>query len=228
MVPGVGDVSGDQRSGADLPTADLAMKERVARALRDLTDMLDHEEAALVDPNPEALAAVAMLDDIPSFYELLIDTRGDLPPFAVAALLWCLERPAYRDVALLQWASDSTTGTRALHAQLDHAHRGRTVPDEIGDIFLGKGPSPDSDRLRLALDIVRVAASRAPRASRVAPLTAAAWLSWALGRSTHAGHYLDEAREIDPDYGLAALLRTMIDSAMLPEWTFRRAGGSAT
>jgi hypothetical protein len=229
-VPGIGDVSGDQSTGADLPHADLAEKERVARALRDLSGLLDHgtRDHRNTRENPEALAAAAMLDDLPEFFELLIETRGDVPPFATAALLWCLERPAYRDVALLQWAADRSAGNRALHAQLDYAHRGHTVPDELGDIFLGKGPSPDTDRLRFALDVVRGAASRAPRASRPAPLTAAAWLSWALGRSTHAGHYLDAVREIDPEYGLASLLRTMIDSAILPEWTFRRSGGSTT
>lgn len=228
-VPGVGDVSGDQSTGADLPPADLAQRERVGRALRDLRVLTDGPGA--MNPEqaaPEALAAVAMIDDIPAFFELLIDARGDVPPFAVAALLWCLERPAYRDVALLQWASDHDTGVRALGAQLDFAQRGRTIPDELGDVFLGRGAAPDADRLQFALGAVRTAAAQAPRAARVAPLTAAAWLSWALGRSTHAGRYLDAAREIDPDYGLAALLASMIDSAVLPEWTFRRGAGSVT
>ncbi|WP_218683236.1 DUF4192 family protein, partial [Microbacterium sp. BF1] len=53
------------------------------------------------------------------------------------------------------------------------------------------------------------------------PLTVAAWLSWALGRASHAGRYLDMVREIDPRYPLAALLETMIGGAMLPEWAFR-------
>ncbi|UPL14699.1 DUF4192 family protein [Microbacterium galbinum] len=228
-VPGIGDVSGDQNSGAVLPVADLAQKERVGRALRDLSGLLGRPVSSLSDDeNPEALAALAILDDIPAFYEQLLDSRGVLPPFAVAALLWCLERPVYRDVALLQWASDHASGRRSLGAQLDFAQHGRSIPDELGDIFLGRGPTPDPDRLSFALDVVRTAASRAPRAARPAPLTAAAWLSWALGRSTHAAHYLDVVREIDPDYGLAALVGSMINAAVLPEWTFRRTAGRTT
>ncbi len=92
----------------------------------------------------------------------------------------------------------------------------------LGAVFFGRGPRPDPDRLRLALAMVRNAAARAPRASRPGPLTAAAWLSWALGRSTHAAHYLDLVREIDPEYGLAALLSTIVGAGVLPEWTFVR------
>lgn len=229
-VPGVGDVSGDQDSGSELPTADLADKERVGRALRRLTAALDPEAPndTEASSDPQTLAAVAMLDDMPAFFELLIDARGKLPPFACAALLWCLQRPAYRDVALLQWASDHPTGEEALDAQLAFAGSGKSIPASIGEVFLGQGPAPDADRLRLALELVRTAAAQAPRAARVAPLTAAGWLSWALGRSTHAASYLEAAREIDPEYGLAALLTTMIDAAVLPEWTFRRAAADAT
>lgn len=224
-VPGVGDVSGDQGSGAELPPADLADKERVGRALLRLTAALDPEapDDADASADPQSIAAAAMLADMPAFFELLVDARGKLPPFACAALLWCLQRPAYRDVALLQWASNHPTGERALDAQLAFAASGRSVPDSLGEIFLGHGPAPDADRLQLALEVVRTAAAQAPRPARVAPLTAAAWLSWALGRSTHAASYLEAAREIDPEYGLAALLTTMIDAAVLPEWTFRRA-----
>ncbi|WP_314645541.1 DUF4192 domain-containing protein [uncultured Microbacterium sp.] len=229
-VPGVGDVSGDQDSGSELPTADLADKERVGRALLRLTAALDPEapDDTEASNDPQTLAAVAMLDDMHAFFELLIDARGKLPPFACAALLWCLQRPAYRDVALLQWASDHPTGAEALDAQLAFAGRGKSIPASIGEVFLGQGPAPDADRLRLALEVVRTAAAQAPRAARVAPLTAAGWLSWALGRSTHAASYLEAAREIDPEYGLAALLTTMIDAAVLPEWTFRRAAADAT
>lgn len=229
-VPGVGDVSGDQGSGAELPTADLADKELVGRALLRLTAALDPEapEDAEGPADPQTLAAVAMLDDMPAFFELLIDARGKLPPFACAALLWCLQRPAYRDVALLQWASDHPTGEEALDAQLAFAGSGRAIPAYIGEVFLGQGPVPDADRLQLALEVVRTAAAQAPRTARVAPLTAAGWLSWALGRSTHAASYLEAARAIDPGYGLAALLTTMIDAAVLPEWTFRRAAADAT
>lgn len=222
-VPGVADVSGDQESGAALPPVDLAERERVGRALRDLTDVLMHGGGTPIGRvNPQALAASELLDDLPLFFESLLECPENPPPFATAALLWCLDRPRYRDVAALQWATNLATGMRTLDAQLAYATSGAIVPDDLGDVFLGRGPRPDTDRLAIALTVVRNAAARAPRASRPAPLTVAAWLCWALGRSTHASHHLRLVAEIDPDYSLAALLRTMVNSALLPEWSFRR------
>lgn len=223
-MPGISDVSGDQGSGTTLPVVDLAEKERVGRALRELSDVLAQQNlpgTGSERENPQALAASLLLDDLPLFFEDLLDAPENQPPFVTAALLWCLERPRFRDVALVQWASDRSAGLRTLDAQLSHA-AGAAMPSDLGEVFLGRGPHPDPDRLRVALTVVRNAAARAPRASRPAPLTAAAWLSWALGRSTHAAHYLRRATEIDSTYSLALLLRTMIDAAILPEWTFRR------
>lgn len=229
-VPGVGDVSGDQLSGAALPEAGFADKERVGRALRDITVLLDRggAPAPAGAENPQAIAALVLLEDIPAFFEAVLASPDDLPPFATAALVWCLDRPIFRDVALTQWATDVRGGERTLEAQLSFAGKGSTVPDDLGDVFLGRGPTPDPERLGIALSLVRTTAALAPRATRPALLTAAAWLSWALGRSSHAAQYLDLVREIDPDYGLAALLATMIDAAMLPEWAFRRGATPAT
>jgi len=224
-IPGLADVSGDQDSGAALPVVDLAEKERVGRALAQLSDLLAHESQGFADDertNPQAIAAAVVLEDLPLFFEELLDSPQNLPPFATAALLWCMERPRYRDVALLQWATDLPTGERALTAQLAYSEGAQTVPDDLGRVFLGHGPRPDADRLKIALTVARDAAARAPRASRPAPLTAAAWLSWALGRSSHAAHYLRLVSEIDPSYSLACLISSMIDAAMLPEWSFRR------
>ena len=235
VVPGLGDVAGDQLTGLALPRVDLACTERVGRALRDIAEVIDHDAGGGVTgrENPQAIAALVSLDDIPAFFEALLEHPDTNPTYAIAALLWCLERPVFRDVAIAQWATDLHGGVRTLHAQLAFAHHGRALTDDLGAVFLGIGPVPDRDRLRLALTVVRHAAAAAPRSARPGPLTAAAWLSWALGRSSHAAHYLDLVREIDPEYGLAALLQTMVDAAVLPEWAFRRgnaqlADGAAT
>jgi hypothetical protein len=227
-LPEIGDVSGDQLAGVALPAADLAEKERVARVLREVSRLLAHTEGQRLTGREDSsvIAALAMLENLPAFFESLLREADDQSTAATAALLWCLDRPLFRDVAIAQWASDLAGGMRALGAQLAFSTSGRLVPDEVGEVFLGRGSAPDLERLRTALSVVRLAAARAPRASRPAPLTVAAWLSWALGRSSHAGHYLDRVREIDPEYGLACLLATMISAAMLPEWAFQR--GRAT
>lgn len=224
-VPGITDVSGDQAAGVELPTADLAETERVGRALRELSDVVAHPMSSgdeVRRENPQALAAAMLLEDLPLLFENLLDSPENPPPFAAAALLWCLDRPRFRDVALVQWATDISVGLRALDAQLAFADEGVPVPADIGEVFVGRGARPDPDRLRLALTLVRNVAARAPRTSRPAPLTAAAWLSWALGRSTHTAHYLTQALTIDPAYSMASLLQSMIDAALLPEWVFRR------
>jgi len=225
QLPGLGDVSGDQLAGCALPPADLAERERVGRALRDLGEALCRERrgaAADAGSNPQALAATVLLDDIPAFAEDLLDHPDDLPPFACAALLWCLNRPALRDAILVQWATDAAFGMRALSAQLAFSGEGEAIPDAVGQVFLGRGARPDPDRLGCALQIVRLAAARAPRDARPGALTAAAWLSWALGRSSHAGAYVEQALQIDPEHRMAALIGTMLSAALLPEWALQR------
>ncbi|WP_298040466.1 DUF4192 family protein [uncultured Microbacterium sp.] len=225
-VAGVGDVSGDQHAGTELPRIDLAEKERVALVLRDLTDAVTHDWRHDERRNPQAIAASILLDDLTLLFEEALDAPENMPPFVTAALLWCFERPRFRDVAMLQWATDLATGARSLAAQLAYADNGTPIPDEIGLVLMGIGRAPDPDRLRIALTVVRNLAARAPSASRPAALTIAAWLSWALGRSTHAAHYLQAVAEIDPDYSMAALIGSMIDAAVLPEWTFRQGAAS--
>ncbi len=223
-IPGIGDVAGDQFAGTTLPTADLAEKERVGRALDDLEELLDRDGLLRLsgDENPQAIAALGVLDDAPAFFEAVLETPESLPPFAAAALLWCLNRPLLRDAALTQWATDLRGGRRALGAQFAAADDGIPIPDDVGRVFLGRGAAPDADRLRLALAVVRIAVSAAPRSVRPGAFASAAWLSWALGRASHAAHYLRLAQEIDRDHRLAGLLAEMIDAVGLPEWAFRR------
>ncbi|MDT0156171.1 DUF4192 family protein [Microbacterium sp. ARD32] len=226
-IPGVGDLSGDQRTGAQLPPSDLVEREQVGRALAELDDVLErHREgraAVGASENPLALAtAEVLLDGLPSFVEGMLDDPSDIGPYSCAALLWCLERPVLRDAILVQWATDLSFGHRALEAQLEFSHQHTEVPPAIGEVFLGRGAQPDPDRLGCALEVVRLAASRAPRRAKPAALTAAAWLAWALGRSSHAGCYVDEALELDPQHSMASLISTMLSAALLPEWVLRR------
>lgn len=236
-LPGAPDISGDQAAGVQLPEASLAEKERVGRALRDLTELLEHtgpekkstdkngsgkdESAPAPRVSPQALDAALLLDDLPLFYESVLEHPDDLPPFVSAALLWCLDRPMLRDAAVLQWATDLHTGSTALDAQLAFVHQETSVPPELGDVFIGRGVAPEPARLRTALDAMRTLAASAPRAARPGPLTVAAWLAWALGRSTHAAYYLDAVAEIDPEHRMAGLLQALLDRAVLPEWSFQ-------
>ncbi|REJ07471.1 DUF4192 family protein [Microbacterium bovistercoris] len=230
-LPGV-DVSADQRTGTELPPADLAARQRVGMALRDLDAVLERLRCGGAqlgsEENPQAIGAAVMLDDIPAFAEMLLEGDDDPPPFACAALLWCLHRPALRDAVLVQWASDHATGMRAFDAQLGHARRGDPTPADVGDIFLGRAGDPDPARLRRALEVARYAVACAPRDLRPDVLASAGWLSWALGRSTHADAYLRMSQQIDPEHGLTGLLLRVLESALLPTWLMERGERLAT
>lgn len=223
----------DQGSGASLPEADLAEKERVARALVAIDDAAavflaappDFETQArpsLSTLDPRALAAMIALDDLPELFEDVLSWDPDaLDAFSAAVLLWCLRRPALRDIALQQWAGDIHTGEVALGAQL-RWQEGEEYPVELGERFCGEGPRPHPARLHRARDVVRRVAAAGPRSDRPGPLACAAWLSWALGGSTHAGWYAERALEIDAEHGLAQIVLSMCTASHLPEWAFAR------
>lgn len=228
-VPGFAGPAPDQFSGTELPSPGLFAAESVGRALIALERVLGPsgpgrkppEEEGRLDPRAHETAL--LLDDLPSFLEEVLDAPESLSPFATAALVWILNRPALRDVALVQWASSIDRGDRALAAQLGHSTLGAAVPDDLGGLLIGHGPRPDRDRLGVALTLVRRTIALAPKPARGGPFAAAAWLSWAVGRSTHAARYLDQAQQADPGLTFAQLLRAVVDAGMLPDWSFRAA-----
>ncbi|MFE1665798.1 DUF4192 family protein [Microbacterium sp. P02] len=227
---------GDQRAGALLPAADPAERERVARALISLDDGVrlicgpDRGRPSEPAPppsarvDPRALATVCALDDLPSLFEDALDAgAGERDPYLVAAMIWCLSRPSLRDIALVQWCGDLSAGDDALQAQL-RWEEGEEYPTYLAMHMWGEGGRPDPARLESALDVARRAAATAPRDVRPGPLSACAWLSWALGRSTHAEHYAEEARSIEPEHGLAEIVCSFVQAGHLPDWAFRAPG----
>lgn len=243
---------GDQSAGADLPSTDLAERERVGRALVSLdaavrvvcgpdagsgtasrlsgagttgtpadASSADHDpDASRIDPR--ALEALCLLDDLPCLFEEALEWDAEsLAPFDAAVLVWTLSRPSLRDVALVGWCGGIQAGDDALDAQL-RWEAGEEYPARLAMQMWGEGERPDPDRLERALDVVRRAAAVAPATHRAGPLATAAWLSWALGRSTHAESYAVRACDIDPEHGLAEIVRSFVAAAHLPDWAFRR------
>lgn len=237
---GVPEPTGDQWSGAELPTADIAEKTRVDAALRALTGavaLLCGTDAAAPgapssrpgsseDPriDPAALAAVCELDDLPTLFEdVLRWNTAALESYEAALLVWCFSRPALRDIALVQWCGDVDDGDRALDAQL-RWEAGEEYPAHLAMHMWGEGAHPDPARLEGALELARRAAAVAPDGTRAGSLATCAWLSWALGRSTHAERYAEQACELDPEHGLAEIVRSFVAAGHLPEWAFRQSG----
>ncbi|WP_460775610.1 DUF4192 family protein [Microbacterium sp. GXF7504] len=231
--------AGDQRSGADLDPADPAACADTATALRELehalhllagvpTDADDVAAGCRVDP--AALTASTLLDDVPLFFEGCIadlsehpDARHpDVPePYLHAALIWCLTRPSLRDIGLMTWLGGLDTGDAAVEGQLGWED-GADYPADIASRMWGEGPRPDAERLLAALERCREAAALAAPEHRAGPLAACAWLSWALGRLTHAEQYARRACEDEERHGLATIVLTFVAAGHLPDWAFRR------
>jgi hypothetical protein len=222
-------VAPDQSSGAELPASDLAERERVARSLDNLAEAVDllcgTDAGPAVDDDrrvdPLALSAVCSLDDLPALFEDALRWNPDeLPPYDAAALVWCLSRPALRDIALVEWCGGLAAGDEAFDAQL-RWEAGEEYPAHLAMHMWGEGARPDPERLETALGLARRAAAVAPREKRSGPLATCAWLAWALGRSTHAELYASQACEIEPEHGLAEIVRSFVHAGHLPDWAFR-------
>lgn len=222
---------GDQAVGVELPTLTDLECEVVADALRSLADavgVLCGPDAGTASSAPSrrvdplALSVVCTLDDLPALFEdALRWDPDDLAPYDAAAIIWCLSRPALRDIALVGWCGGLAAGDEAFDAQL-RWEAGEEYPAHLAMHMWGEGERPDPERLERALALARRAAALAPRLSQAGPLATCAWLSWALGRSTHAELYARHACEIEPEHGLAEIVQSFVHAGHLPDWAFRR------
>jgi hypothetical protein len=228
-----------------LPRVDLAVKERVARRIRSLSEAVqwlraagdrdaqtaiptgagrsEQRRAPLSEAQVEAVLDAYLLDDLPYFVEMVFQCDpAQLPDRTAAMLIHVAQSPALRDVLLMQWAFDRDTGDRVL----DDAGRFTAGADagtlETSSLMLGEGRRPDPERIESALAIVKALAARAPRAQRPPLFCILAWLNWALGRSSVAGRFVDQSIAIDPRYGFGEILQAMLSRGMLPEWAFER------
>jgi hypothetical protein len=234
---------GSVEEWASLPTVDLAVSERVARRIATLAEVLhwlraerrrdphaaipigtnrsESAPSSLGDAQIEAVLDAYLLDDLPYFVETVFQCDpAELPDRTAAMLIHVAQSPALRDVLLMQWAFDRATGDRVL----DDAVRFTAGEDagalDTSSLMMGEGPRPDPDRIESAILIAKSLVSRAPRAHRPPLLSILAWLNWALGRSSVAGRFVDASKAIDPHYGFAEIIETMLGRGMLPEWAF--------
>ena len=227
---------GDVTQWAALPVVDLATKERVARKLRKLARAFESERsgapaAAHADADISAVEAdvalalglddPARVHDLPAVLELILaHDVARLDDRAAAFVIAISRSPALRDVVMLQWAFDLATGDRVLDDAESFAAGAPAEDLDSGVLMLGQGPRPDPERVDAAIELLKAIAARAPRPDRPPLLCMLAWLNWALGRSSVAHLFVTAAQEIDDRYGLAELMRTVLDRGMLPEWAF--------
>lgn len=226
----VGVAALDQFSGTALPSIAPERAAAVAAALDSLGKTVTHLSSANTGPapsasrlDPRALDALDALEDLPAFAEQLLQTdAATLGDLEIATLGWVLARPALRDIALIGWIDGIEAGDAAAAAQLAW-ERGAEYPPAIAMRLWGDGPTPDPERLARALELVRTVAASVPASQRPGALSVCAWVSWALGRSTHAHTYATEALRLDPEHGLSEIVVSLVQAVHLPDWAFRAA-----
>ena len=163
----------------------------------------------------------------PILFEEALDWDADaLAPYDAATLIWCLSRPGaarHRAGRVVRRARRRRRGAR--RAAAVGGRRGvsrRTSRCTCG--ARASGPRPTRLRARRSSSRAALAAV-APRAdARRDRSRPAAWLAWALGRSTHAERYAELACEIEPEHGLGEIVRSFVHAGHLPEWAFERPG----
>jgi hypothetical protein len=211
----------DAETPARVPDAPAADKRRVRDALAGYRRLVEKVPEDDSDELPPEFAPVKNLarfaEDALAWDEPAIRAND-------ALLLFVLQGPGMRDLTMLQWASSLRTG-HVLVNEADRWIRGGRDKTDAGawaspNLMFGIGPRPDPERVERGIRLLLTVVSRAEDAERPALLCMLGWLNWALGRGSRAGRYIDEARAIDPGYGMAELLDTMASRGMLPEWAF--------
>lgn len=156
------------------------------------------------------------LHDLPYFVEGALDCSPSQLDDQAALLLFALQGPPARDLAMLQWAFGLEWGD----AMFDAESAGADVHVHASELMLGHGGGPSTERVERAIAVLTRLISLADDADKPAPLCMLAWLNWARGRGSTAGVHIDHARQIDPSYGMAQLLDTLFSSGTMPEWIF--------
>lgn len=195
------------------------------------TDQAAASAAAPLSPKRAAMIAkaVAAFDpgeaDYCAAFERLCATAdpATVTPEDAALLMFVTERPMLRDVALVQWASDRAAGEATLPAQLAYT-QGVDMPEMMDAvrILAGESARPTHKRLENALAVVRHVSDPSLTQSRAGSLAVSAWLSWAMGRSTLAAKFADDAVALDADHGLANIVATLVERGHLPSWVYLR------
>lgn len=206
--------------GRDAPIwwASDKMKWATSRDLQELSDVQDDAEERGVPISD--LLDDDDLSDVPVFIEQALAWDDNETLIHSVPLLWIIQDPRIRDYAMLQWASSLEMGDRIYDQVVDSDEGPAGIDADVGGMILGEGPSPDFARMRAAIDLLVKIVGLAEDRYRPAPLVMLAWLNWAIGRGSRAGAYLDLALNIDPGYGMARLLNTIVSNGMPPEWAF--------
>jgi hypothetical protein len=222
----------------DVEMVDAAEDERaeIARLIEVIREEVRRQDGSVI----ESLDAKAELDPV-SWLEYCLERVDALDDADRAMLLLFAESPPVRDQFAVQVAFGRAVGQSVMIDNLLYNARrqatGRSMDELVADdLAAGERPFVDAGSLLLGRtatrpDVARVtsgirlfhdAIAVAPDDLRPSALCVLAWLHWSLGRGSAAGYLIDRALDLDPDHGMAAILATIFDAGMIPEWAFAR------
>lgn len=190
--------------------------------------LFNQDEGAFIPPTDLELTAAVIERGFPDMdydgfsvraEEALTWTPANLNPAQVSWLAYAFSAPPLRDTLLVQWASDLTMGKLALQEQLSWDGKSEIDP-RVGAVMLGQSARPDTARLEQALQLGRYVAGT--MMALPGPISVAAWMSWAMGRSTHAAAYAELALAVDPNHGLSKSIKEMANSSCIPAWAYKK------
>lgn len=224
----------DQLAGAELPLiSDTELKElrrcqllfgqiirlNLPATAPSLTSASDLSEAELLSGlNAEKICELIKQFDFLKSQNLepdeladrLLNPEFDYSPAWTIYLQFCLRQDTFRNGLLHYYLTEPNP----------EAFLGSLPGFE--DLLTGKIDSLDTARLTQLLETFRKLTARAVTELDLAPLLATCgWLSWALGQASHAGHYAEQALEIEHSNQLALKTIELVKNAQLPAWLFR-------
>jgi hypothetical protein len=214
---------------ASVPRVDLATSERVARRLAELQESLAARDRRQSDAWCAGLAGTSAFTMSPLRHSMLAAAGAEavlgpppdeIPDETAALLIFMLGSPRLWEALAVQWAFGLDAGLRSIGATARRARDGDQGVSEVDLLILGCGPRPDPERIESATRLVKALAARAPRAERAPVLALLAWFNWALGRSSVARRFVDDALNIHQSHLFASVLGDLLDRGELPVWAF--------
>lgn len=181
------------------------------RAVKDAIDSVLHGPRSQDAFDPSLMCSdsgardelLAQIDDVLSW-----NAECVTPKQVAQVVVWACA-PWLRDILLFQWGWGELGGRATIELALHHRDGAALDPDvPFATALAGMNtPRPNLPRVARAIAVLRAVAAHAPEDVRAPVLTMLAWLHWTLGHSSLSGRFVEQARTLDPAYGLADLPR---------------------
>ncbi|MCQ1995888.1 DUF4192 family protein [Arthrobacter sp. zg-Y1171] len=134
-----------------------------------------------------------------------------------------LVRPQVHPV-VLPGSADRGAAASGVVPLLPRPRRQSKAAADFRSILVGRGDAPDWSLLDRAYAVFSDLVPAADEDAKAALLSLLAWMEWARGRGSRAHVHLQHALDACPGYRLALLLRELLGTGILPDWTGSRDG----